>query len=495
MKIKATRIGDNPNAGADGLDGAPGGGGSGGGATEVDIAQTAHGLAVLDAIYYDGADWVGALADDADTMALGVVVEVADVDNFTYAITGRYTATAHGLTVQEWYFLSDTTAGDLTTTEPSLSQPIVYVEDANTVSVYAYRPASVSGSSATTTLTAKILIEEIENTTAGEFDFDSIPAGYDRLIIEGNIRSDSSITADIGYLFFNTDTTVANYHSQRNSAQNNTAANTEASTPEFAVISGASAPTDAYSRISVVIEEYTGSRIKTAACSSGALVGTTNIWSSDGYMSHDSMTAAITRLRFRTNNHATDQYFGKLKLYGEKEVTLESLFQNGKVEIETITNTTAGEFDFDNIPSGYKRLIIEGTLRGDVSGYEDNVYCIFNTDTTASNYHNQLITAIDATMGAGQYPEASTPLLGRVPAVSSPTDSYGQFKIVVADYDGVNLKTAISTFMSYVNTDAIYNGQGSMVSAITAAITRIRIRTDNHATDQLLGTLTLYGEN
>jgi len=121
---------------------------SGSGATEAAITQASHGLTVLDCVRWNGTVWAKAQANDVNTTALGVVVAVADVDNFTYAIAGRYAIT-HGLTVDEWYYLSAATAGGLTATEPSISQPIVYAEDATHLSVYAYRP---SYSSAATVL-------------------------------------------------------------------------------------------------------------------------------------------------------------------------------------------------------------------------------------------------------------------------------------------------------------------------------------------------------
>ena len=110
-------------------------------ATEATITQTAHGLAVLDCVRYNGTSWVKAKADAGTTTALGVVVEVIDVNSFMYAIAGRYTIT-HGLTVDEWYYLDDVTAGGLTSTAPTIEQPLVYVDDSTHVSVYPYRPSS-----------------------------------------------------------------------------------------------------------------------------------------------------------------------------------------------------------------------------------------------------------------------------------------------------------------------------------------------------------------
>ena len=93
------------------------------------------------ALQYDGSNWVKAQANDLNTTALGIVVEVTDVNTFTYALGGRYVLTAHGLTPDEWYYLSQDTAGGLVTDSPFISQAIVYAETIDIVSVYPYRPA------------------------------------------------------------------------------------------------------------------------------------------------------------------------------------------------------------------------------------------------------------------------------------------------------------------------------------------------------------------
>jgi len=112
----------------------------GGGSTEAQITQVAHGFVPFDAVRNDNGTWIKALSDDVDTIALGVVVEVIDADNFKWAQAGRFTITAHGLTPGLWYYLSDVTPGGLVTDQPEISQPLVYVEDANTVEVIHYRP-------------------------------------------------------------------------------------------------------------------------------------------------------------------------------------------------------------------------------------------------------------------------------------------------------------------------------------------------------------------
>ena len=117
--------------------------GGGGGGSTSDITQSSHGFAVKDAIRHNGSSWVKAQANAASTLALGIVTAVADSNNFTIAQSGRFELSSHGLTVGQWYYLSSAAAGGLVTTEPSISQPIVYVESASFIYVYQYRPTNL----------------------------------------------------------------------------------------------------------------------------------------------------------------------------------------------------------------------------------------------------------------------------------------------------------------------------------------------------------------
>ena len=118
-----------------------GGGGAGGSTTEV--TQSSHGFSAKDCIRHNGSSWVKAQANAATTLALGVVTEVADSNTFTVAQSGRFTISSHGLTVGQWYYLDASTAGALTATEPSISQPLIYVESASVVFVFPYRPTQL----------------------------------------------------------------------------------------------------------------------------------------------------------------------------------------------------------------------------------------------------------------------------------------------------------------------------------------------------------------
>jgi len=98
-------------------------------ATTKDINQTTHGLAVGDVVKYSGSAYAKAQADSAtNAEVVGIVSVVADANNFTL-LTEGYISTLSGLTANTTYFLSASSAGALTATEPSttgqVSKPLL----------------------------------------------------------------------------------------------------------------------------------------------------------------------------------------------------------------------------------------------------------------------------------------------------------------------------------------------------------------------------------
>jgi hypothetical protein len=110
----------------------------------ISINQVAHNLAVEDVVYNNAGTWTKAQANNSDTLGVAIVFSVADVDNFTIVSSDIRTFTAHGFTVGQYLFLSETTAGLLTETEPTgisdYSNPVAYVVDANNLLVLPWRP-------------------------------------------------------------------------------------------------------------------------------------------------------------------------------------------------------------------------------------------------------------------------------------------------------------------------------------------------------------------
>jgi hypothetical protein len=123
-----------------------GGGTASGELLELDITQISHGFTVPTAVYNNGSGWVAAQADNADTMATHVVIEVVDANTFKVSNSGRADIGAHGLTVGQYYFTSDSVAGGVTPIEPEdYSNPLFRVASATEIDLVPWRPTQSGG--------------------------------------------------------------------------------------------------------------------------------------------------------------------------------------------------------------------------------------------------------------------------------------------------------------------------------------------------------------
>jgi len=133
--LKQVRV----NAGETGLEfGVAGGGGSAEEVTE-DINQTTHGFAVGDVLRHNGTSYTEAQADsESNAEVIGIVSAVAGANDFTLLVGGRITGLT-GLTAGSEHYLSPSSAGALTTTEPSTSNQVskpVLVADSTTTGFF-----------------------------------------------------------------------------------------------------------------------------------------------------------------------------------------------------------------------------------------------------------------------------------------------------------------------------------------------------------------------
>jgi len=112
-------------------------------AIQFDVTQSSHGLTLHSFIYCNSSGvWSKAQADDPDTLANAVVIEVIDSDNFSVGMEGSVTfGSPHGLTVGEYYFTSNDIAGDMMLDDrhSKYSNPVLFVDSANSYIVLPYR--------------------------------------------------------------------------------------------------------------------------------------------------------------------------------------------------------------------------------------------------------------------------------------------------------------------------------------------------------------------
>jgi len=123
-------------------------GGSGGSGENVSwsVTQSSHGLAVGDVIYNNGTNYVKAQANATGTLGLFIVSAVANTNTFTATFSGKITLSS--LTAGQYYFVSTTSAGDFTETEPTTgySNPILFALSTTEAVVLPYRPQDLPSS-------------------------------------------------------------------------------------------------------------------------------------------------------------------------------------------------------------------------------------------------------------------------------------------------------------------------------------------------------------
>lgn len=114
----------------------------------VTITQAAHGFAIGDAIRLNGSFYTLAQADSTtNAEVVGLVDEVPDVNTFLLRIGGKIDSMT-GLTAGNVYFLSPTSAGDLTSTDPvtvgDVSKPMLIADSGGSGYVINMRGAVVT---------------------------------------------------------------------------------------------------------------------------------------------------------------------------------------------------------------------------------------------------------------------------------------------------------------------------------------------------------------
>jgi len=112
------------------------------------ITQANHGFTLTNNIplpaYVDSSGVTHlAQANNQDTLTAFYITEIINSNSFRIQLAGIVTATGHGLSIGEYYFLSDVAASGIVTTSPSISDVTFYVLDANTLILKDNRPFNI----------------------------------------------------------------------------------------------------------------------------------------------------------------------------------------------------------------------------------------------------------------------------------------------------------------------------------------------------------------
>jgi hypothetical protein len=111
----------------------------------ITVSQNSHGFTTGNVIYYDptSSQWKLAIANSANT--LGVAIAKINDSNSFEAIFGGVLNGFTDLSAGHYYFVSDVSAGELTSTEPNkYSNPILYAITSTIGMVLPYRPSEVT---------------------------------------------------------------------------------------------------------------------------------------------------------------------------------------------------------------------------------------------------------------------------------------------------------------------------------------------------------------
>lgn len=141
---------------------------------------------------------------------------------------------------------------------------------------------------------------------SGKFDVSGIPPSG--TILRGYLlaRSTVSATGDGIYVFFNNDTTAANYR-QGGHLSGSTHASSAADNSTIGLMPAANSPADYFAGIEFYIVQYAGNRFKVIH-GNGTDRETATVIYAIKYAVHWESSSAINRIAFQADNDPTDQF-------------------------------------------------------------------------------------------------------------------------------------------------------------------------------------------
>ena len=339
--------------------------------------------------------------------------------------------------------------------------------------------------------------EQLDDTTfSGVSQVDVIvPTGYQDIRFEIDVESSVATNSyEEIRAYLNGDETAANYFSQIAAGNNTTISAGEAYDHAIIAIINSSAENN-LARVTVDFPACDGS---TTGQTLGGIAtyhairdeGAHQYIGHSGFR-HDTKTEALNKFSFYSST--ASNLSGRVRMYGKKQLAVSNVRSAGEVVKEEISveSPVSGEFNFA-IPAGYDRIILVANIASTVVADFDQALLYLNSDTTDANYHSQRRHWQDGTTTVSGA-ESATPNMHYIKGSSAP--SYpARMEIVIEDPDTVEPKLVQIQGSYYQTTDSIIRSFSDIVWDTSAALTNVQIRTDNHSTDTLTGTVKVYGE-
>lgn len=173
----------------------------------IKINQTSHGLSNLKSIYFNGTNWVFANANSANTLGMGIVVQSIDADNFVVGLSGKYDIQSHGLDVGDYYYTSTDGSGSLVKSNVYSTNPVLFVDSANSVIVFPHSRMHNSNSGGGLILVGEHVLSSAQNflqVTGLDLDNDRSYIGDYMLNFDGS-------GSTLCYVNYNDDTVMTGY--------------------------------------------------------------------------------------------------------------------------------------------------------------------------------------------------------------------------------------------------------------------------------------------
>lgn len=211
-------------------------------------------------------------------------------------------------------------------------------------------------------VTRKLLGKVTVSGTLAEIDFDGLDQTFDRLYINGQIRTDRVASIDGVFIEFNGDTTPANYHWQRVRGQNGTSNTQEGNTAEAYTVSGANAIGNSFTAVESTIESYATSPANTQVYSRSSGYGGANSATWTNMVTQWNNSSAVTRVTLSSENGANFVTGTEIELFGEKEINVGG--GNGSSQLEADSSNAEQQVIKFPTEDGTK-MIIFGTTNND----------------------------------------------------------------------------------------------------------------------------------
>lgn len=163
------------------------------------VAQSSHGFTVGKVLYLVGTTYTLAQADTVvKAEAVGIVSTVTDANNFILTVSGLVTGLS-GLTAGTVYFLSPSSAGDLTATEPTtvgqVSKPLLIADSTTSGYFINFRGELLTD---TTTSLINVTTSNINAKNTGATTLYTVPAGKTAIINRCNVRCTAVSSISVG---------------------------------------------------------------------------------------------------------------------------------------------------------------------------------------------------------------------------------------------------------------------------------------------------------